>query len=472
MHVKKEEKEKRKNRKWAGETPKGLVDLAMRILDIGGQDRVLAMGSNLDAVTAAANEKDVEKDAEKNAGWVVLDRDNAAEFWSQEPQEKYTKVFANYPFGPKMRELKLEPAMEQILAGEFAGFGKTTSAEWAYNAQTCRLLGEKGKGVCIMSRGSAWNGNDKGVRQFFVENGLIEAVICLPIRLFSDTSIATSMIVLSRGNSKDVRIVDATQWFVKGRRVNELSEKEVERIMNGLRSDGPHSKVVAYDRLKDNDFILDMTRYLADDIKFQNGVPFGQVIKEIKRGAPLTASDLDQRVTAEPTDVQYLMLSQVQDGRIEEPLPYLENVESRFYKYCLKDGDLIMSRNNEPHKVGVATIVDGMNVIASGNMYVITLDQDQVDPYYLLAFFYSQAGILALRSISVGTVITNISIKDLRGLRIPLPGLDQQRRIADGFKEQLDQVRDLRQRLAVAEESLSVSSSLFCASNSAIDEAD
>ena len=60
----------------------------------------------------------------------------------------------------------------------------------------------------------------------------------------------------------------------------------------------------------------------------------------------------------------------------------------------------------------------------------------------------------------------------MRGLRSPLPGLDQQRRIADGFKEQLDQVRDLRQRLAAAEESLSLSSSLFCASNSAIDEAD
>ena len=93
------------------------------------------------------------------------------------------------------------------------------------------MLSEDGKAVGIMTNGSTWNQSDSAIRSYFIENGLIECVIALPARLFAGTAIATSMIVFSR-NNKGVRLVDASELFVKGRRVNELSAENISLIIN------------------------------------------------------------------------------------------------------------------------------------------------------------------------------------------------------------------------------------------------
>ena len=453
------------------ETPESLAKLALRILDVKKGEQVADICSGLGTFISqgldtqpegefTGYERDFytacvcEMRLDLLGKAALIENVDALELFKKSHRMSVEKIFSNYPFGLRLRTMPDTGWISELLMGKYKGIKTTTSSDWIYNTLVGELLAENGRAVCLMSRGSTWNSQDREMRQYFVEKGLIECVISLPERLFPDTAIATSMIVISWGNSRDVRMVDGSQFFERGRRFNWLSNENIEAILSGMGEDSQYSQIISYETLRENDFTLNSTRYLKDKIEFENEVPFKEIIKEIRRGAPLKASELDKMTTDEKTDVQYLMLSNVQDGEIAEQLPFLKDVDSKYEKYCLQDGDLIISRNHSPYKVGVCKVPEGRKIIANGNIYVVTLDESKVDPYYILAFFNSQAGNLALKSISVGTVITNISIKDLKELGVPVPAMDVQRAVAMSYRKKMAQVKKLRGKLAAAEREL------------------
>ena len=133
-----------------------------------------------------------------------LDEDNG---------RRFDKIFANYPFGMRIKELGLGNQYLEQLEKRIPSVSKVTSSDWLFNSLMVDMLSEDGKAVGIMTNGSTWNQSDSAIRSYFIENGLIECVIALPARLFAGTAIATSMIVFSR-NNKGVRLVDASELFV------------------------------------------------------------------------------------------------------------------------------------------------------------------------------------------------------------------------------------------------------------------
>lgn len=85
-----------------------------------------------------------------------------------------------------------------------------------------------------------------------------------------------------------------------------------------------------------------------------------------------------------------------------------------------------------------------------------------VDLRYLNYYFQTQAGRALIRSTSTGTVVRNqtLSIKDFGNLVVPLPSLEEQRRIAarlDAAMKKLDSVDMLRQRLSYLSKAISES---------------
>lgn len=81
------------------------------------------------------------------------------------------------------------------------------------------------------------------------------------------------MIVFSR-NNKGVRLVDASELFVEGRRVNELSYENISLIINATKSDSDISMYVSAEQLRDNDYVLSMNRYIVHDVA--DGMAFGR----------------------------------------------------------------------------------------------------------------------------------------------------------------------------------------------------
>ena len=166
-----------------------------------------------------------------------------------------------------------------------------------------------------MTLGSGWNKTDERARKYFVENGFVEAVIRLPERIFANTMVAANLIVLSHNNNA-VRFVDARNEFVEGRRFNEISDQNIENIMRMLNEDGETSKLVNIREIEANEFVLSTERYLMPQQDFEDGVKLQNLLKAIKRAAPLTAAQLDAASTNEDTHIKYVRLADIQDGYI------------------------------------------------------------------------------------------------------------------------------------------------------------
>ena len=438
-------------------TPDSIVRLAQRILAIKPDDKVadICCGSGTFILKSAVIEPaahyygcEINPNNKLIATINSILLDDAIEIELQDafnllaehPEIRFDKIFSNYPLRLPMRSLGKGTKLLEQISEVIPGFSKVTSSDWIFNALLVELLADGGKAIGIMTNGSTWNGTDVAVRKFFVENGFIESVIALPGRMFVSTPIPTSLIVLSKGNTK-VRIVDATKLCHQGRRYNEFNPEDVETILTALQTDSEYSKIIELERLRENDYTLHLGRYLEkEELTFKDARPFGEVIKSIKRGAPCTARQLDEMASDKKTNMQFLMLGNIQNGIIDEELPYLSRIDSNLEKYCLKDNSLILTKNGYPYKVAIARVPEGHKIMANGNLYIIEVDEEKADPVYLKAFFESEKGIGVLKSITVGATIPSIGVDNLKKVQIPIPTLEEQKHIAGKYQAALDEI--------------------------------
>lgn len=447
-------------------TPDSICKLALRVLDIKEDDIIADFGSGAgDFITLATSLYDNQfYGIEKNtyAHEISLIR---AELFSEGveielgdmfnmPRDRvFDKIFSNYPFAVKLIYQQNGADYLDSLRKRIPEIKRAISSDWLFNSVIVDHLSDSGKAVAIMTNGGCWNGIDQSVREYYVRNGYIEAVIALPGKLFDPVSIPTTMIVFSRGNYT-IRMIDATRICEQGRRQNIITDSNIEDILKCLNEGSENAVTVDIKALQQNDYMLNPSRYFDGPIEIEDGVEFGSIMKRITRGAPLKANELDEMVSEEPTGTQYLMLSNIQNGMISEDLPYLKELDPKFDKYCIENRNLLLSKNGAPFKVAVAEIEDGKKVLGNGNLFIVELNEEKVDPYYIKAFFDSETGVATLKSIVVGTTIPNISAESLKKLMVPLPPMKKQKEIASLYLAKLDEIKVLKLRLQKAQNDL------------------
>lgn len=451
-------------------TPDSLIKLAQRVLNINDNDFVADIGcgsGNFLTSTALTTPRASYYGCElsitaSEIAWIraeILKEDNPHIDFSIESfdafvlnQEKdysgkFSKVFSNYPFGIMARSGSGAGYLEYVTE-QAPEVRRVRSADWLYNHLAIELLTNEGKAVVIMPDGGLFNNIDKDIRAYFVEQGWIESIVKLPERLFNYTGIGTNLMVLSKGN-KSIRFVNASHIFQQERRIRVFSDSDVEAIVRMLDTDGDYSVAADCNSVLKNDSDLMVTSYLkiADKlVEKLNSVALSSVTETVLRGAPLSAKALDELTSQEETDCQYLMLQNIQDGRVDADLPYLSEISEKNRKYCLRNDDLILSKNNAPFKVAVVK-VGKKRIVANGNLYILRLNKEKVLPYYLQAYFQSESGQRALESISNGTVLKSISVDALRKLEIPVPPMDLQKQIADEFEAKIHELAMLENRM-------------------------
>lgn len=450
-------------------TPQSIVKLSQSILQCQSTDKIIDIGcgaGNFITETAKAEPKanfigyDININAINitkiraellgiNASIILEDAFSI----NETEYGNFDKAFSNYPFGMKLRNLGEGLSFIDSLDLDHFKLSKATSSDWIFNLLLSKLIKEDGKAIGIMTNNCTWNKFDTPIRQYFIENGLIEAVINLPSGIFDHTFIPTSLIVLSRDNSS-VRLIDASNLGHSNRRTVEFDDNDIQIIIEALSHDNDYSKEITIEDLRENEYILHLTHYIKHEIRFDNGVPFETVIKRITRGAPSTAKQLDENLSKEKTDIQYLILSNIHDGKIDEDLPYLTKIDPKQEKYCLKNNDIILSKIGSPAKIAVASVPEGHKILASGNLFIIEIDQEKCNPYYIEAFFDSEQGTAALRSITSDGPVPNLSMDKLKKLEVPLPSLNIQNRIAMKYQAAMDEISILKLKLEKATDCL------------------
>ena len=445
------------------ETPQSIVKLANKILQISN-DKVADFCSGIGAFLVSAIEKNPESqfygieivsDAkEMSAIRTELISDQVKieqkSVLNINDNLMFDKIFCDYPWGIKAKDSTGSSEKLKAIYDVIPEVQKAAAGDWIFIINVMNHLSKNGKAVVSVSNGVTWNGgNNTIIREKFIKHGFVEAVIALPQNLYLNTGIACSLLVLSR-NNKNIRMIDAMEMVSVGRRQNVLSDKNISKIIELLNTDDDNSKLVTAEEVAANEYILNPSRYFQKEIVIKNGVPFESVIKNITRGAQIKASVLDEIVADKPTNMQYLMLANLQDGIISDDLPCLKEMDPKYEKYCIKNGSLVISKNVSPVKMAIASVKEGNKILANGNLYVIELDEDKINPYFLKAYLESENGKAALSRVAVGATLLNLPVEGLKKVIIPLPDLKSQKKIADKYYAKINEIKELKYKLEKA----------------------
>lgn len=122
---------------------------------------------------------------------------------------------------------------------------------------------DDGTGVYFMAPNIQWaNGEQKSFRMWAMEKHMIDAVILLPKRMLSYTSIPLACVILKKHPQQEnaIRFIDATNMYDK---TDGNILLDIEKVVAAYHTDLPKvSASISYDDIIENDYTWDVTQFL------------------------------------------------------------------------------------------------------------------------------------------------------------------------------------------------------------------
>ena len=118
----------------------------------------------------------------------------------------------------------------------------------------------------VKSRGIKADDLNVQLRKLLKDNN-IDAIIGLPSNLFYSTGIPVSIIVLKKCKKHDdVLVINASEYFEKGKRQNNLLPEHIEKIVETYKyrkDEERYSRKVSLGEIEKNNFNLNISRYVS-----------------------------------------------------------------------------------------------------------------------------------------------------------------------------------------------------------------
>ncbi|MGB0734031.1 MAG: type I restriction-modification system subunit M, partial [Pontibacterium sp.] len=144
-----------------------------------------------------------------------------------------------------------------------------SKADFAFVLHALSYLSSKGRAAIVCFPGIFYRGGaEKKIRQYLVDNNYVETVISLAPNLFYGTTIAVTILVLSKSKTDTrTQFIDASgeDFFKKETNNNVMDDKHLQRIMDVFDSkeDIDHvAKSVSLEELAANDYNLSVSSYV------------------------------------------------------------------------------------------------------------------------------------------------------------------------------------------------------------------
>lgn len=349
---------------------------------------------------------------------------------------------------------------------------KNASLEWIFHILLINQLKEKGKGISLIETNILYEPKNKNIRKYFVENGYIESIIYLPKNMLIDYPFPLALIVFSKENKK-IKFIDAYKFckiegfkiefidnYFKNPKISEIKEQNIniiidtniEKIMDLINNKKnikeSFSKKIEDIVKKDYNLVVTENFEILVDIlkKFKNEIKFKDTIKNIVRGSQKTISKFKSE---EETPYIYLSLSDINDGLIEfENIEnYLKEIPKNQEKFFIKNNSILLSKYGSSPKLAIAQIPDDKKVIPSGNFIIIEVDEEKLNPWYLMSYFSSGFGSEKLKETYTEAKNDTISIRKLENIEIPVPPIKEQEKIAKKYRESLKKIEEMKKKL-------------------------
>jgi type I restriction enzyme M protein len=148
-----------------------------------------------------------------------------------------------------------------------------SKADFAFVLHALSYLSSKGRAAIVCFPGIFYRGGaEQKIRQYLIDNNYVETVISLAPNLFFGTTIAVTILVLSKHKSNtDTQFIDASGLFKKETNNNTLTDAHIEQIMAVFDSKANldhFAQSVPFERVVANGYNLSVSSYVeAEDTR-------------------------------------------------------------------------------------------------------------------------------------------------------------------------------------------------------------
>jgi type I restriction enzyme M protein len=208
---------------------------------------------------------------------------------------KFDTVVANPPFS--LDKWGADEAAADTHNRFWRGVPPKSKGDWAFISHMIETTYEgKGKVGVVVPHGVLFRSSSEGkIRQKTIEENILEAVIGLPANLFFGTGIPAAILIFNKGkgDNKNVLFIDASQQYENGKNQNKLRPEDINHIVDTYKKfnegklkpgvvEEKFSYVATFDEIKENDFNLNIPRYV-DTFEEEAEVDIAAVQKEIEK---------------------------------------------------------------------------------------------------------------------------------------------------------------------------------------------
>jgi type I restriction enzyme M protein len=281
----------------------------------------------------------------------MLNKDSAKQKGDQFVNQKFDYLITNPPFGVKWEKVANEVKKEHDELGHGGRFGaglpSISDGSFLFLMNLMSKMKPEGSRLAIVLNGSPlFSGspsskkNESSIRQWIIENDLLEAIIALPNQLFYNTGISTYIWLITNHKSKErkgkVQLINAVDFYKKmskalGDKRNELTDEHIAKITQiyGNFIEGDYCKI--FDNEDFGYSKVTVERPLVEN---------GKVVKDNKGKPKPDASLRDTENIPLKVDIQEYMkrevLPHVPDAWVDESktnIGYEINFTKYFYQY-------------------------------------------------------------------------------------------------------------------------------------------
>jgi len=146
-----------------------------------------------------------------------------------------------------------------------------------------RSLKQDGKMIVLLPQGFLFRGmGEQRLREYLVEEDLIDTIISLPGGLLLNTGIPLTILVInkSKGFKDKVKFVDATNFVMNvDSRLKVLDDNKLINFIQSDILDNSVVRIVDKEQIRENDYNLSVARYFQEQIE---GVKLGDIIKPFR----------------------------------------------------------------------------------------------------------------------------------------------------------------------------------------------
>lgn len=147
--------------------------------------------------------------------------------------ESVQTVIMNPPYSLKWENQKA--ATDKRFSGY--AVAPSSKADYAFLLHGLFALKEKGQLIAVIPQGVLFRGGKEGeIRQKLIEENLLDSVIRLPDKMFLNTGICVCLMIFKKNREReDILIIDASKEFISGKKQNEMSEEQIQKLLSVYR---------------------------------------------------------------------------------------------------------------------------------------------------------------------------------------------------------------------------------------------